>query len=92
MSTVRFDLDRHVCHNLVAAGAVTEADALVFWTLAYSAATGRDPDPGRVRLREPRAHVRNRSALATSASRATPPTAWPRRPLTQDGCGGMALP
>ena len=88
MSTVRFDLDRHVCHNLVRGGAVTEADALVFWTLAYSAATGRDPDLGEVRLRDLGAHVRTRSAWPhplRALHRPRGPAA-----ASQDGCGGMA--
>ena len=71
MSMVRFDLDQHVCRNLVRGEAVTEADALVFWTLAYSAATGRDPDLGEVRLRDLGAHVRTRSAWPHPLRRAT---------------------
>jgi len=71
MSMVRFDLDQHVCRNLVRGEAVTEADARVFSTLAYFAATVLDRDLGELQLRDLVAYVQARSAWPHPLRRAT---------------------
>ena len=71
MSTVRFDLDQHVCRNLVRGETVTEADAAVYSNLPYFAALVLDRDLAELRLRDLVAHIRARSAWPHPLRRAT---------------------